>query len=76
VIKSGLILTFFNGLAAILGLVRNIMIARLLSVDDFGIASTFAMTMAFVDMSANIGIDRLVVQSKEGQSERFQATLQ
>jgi O-antigen/teichoic acid export membrane protein len=76
VIKSGLFLTFFNGLAAVLGLVRNIMIARLLSVDDFGIASTFAMTMAFVDMSAYIGIDRLIIQAKDGQSERFQATLQ
>jgi O-antigen/teichoic acid export membrane protein len=76
VIKSGLILTFFNGLAAMLGLIRNIMIARLLSVDDFGIASTFAMTMAFVDMSANVGIDRLIVQAKDGQSERFQSTLQ
>jgi O-antigen/teichoic acid export membrane protein len=76
VIKSGLILTFFNVVAAVLGLVRNIMIARLLSVENFGIASTFALTMAFVDMSANIGIDRLIVQSKSGQDPRFQASLQ
>jgi O-antigen/teichoic acid export membrane protein len=76
VIKSGLILTIFNVIAAMLGLVRNIMIARLLSVEDFGIASTFALTMALVDMSANIGIDRLIVQSKDGEAEGFQSTLQ
>lgn len=75
-IRSGLILTFFNVIAAMLGLLRNIMIARWLSVEDFGIASTFALTMALVDMSANIGIDRLIIQSKLGESERFQATLQ
>lgn len=75
-IRSGLILTFFNLIAAVLGLVRNIMIARLLSIEDFGIASTFAMTMALIDMSANIGIDRLIVQSKDGEAEGFQSTLQ
>jgi O-antigen/teichoic acid export membrane protein len=76
VIKSGLILTFFHIVVAVLGLVRNFMIARWLSVEDFGIASTFALTMALVEMSANIGLDRLIVQSKDGDSKLFQATLQ
>jgi O-antigen/teichoic acid export membrane protein len=75
-IKSGLVLTFFHAVVAVLGLVRNLMIARWLSVEDFGIASTFALTMALVEMSANIGLDRLIVQSKEGDSPAFQATLQ
>ncbi len=75
-IKSGFYLTFFNTLAAVLGLVRNIIVARFISVEDFGIASTFAMAMALIDMSANIGINRLIVQSKDGHSEDFQATLQ
>ena len=75
-IKSGLILTFFHVVVAVLGLVRNLMIARWLSVEDFGIASTFALTMALVEMSANIGLDRLIVQSKDGDSKLFQATLQ
>lgn len=75
-IKSGIILTFFNVIVAALGLVRNILIARWLSVEDFGIASTFALTTAMVEMSANIGLDRLIVQAKDGNAERFQSTLQ
>jgi O-antigen/teichoic acid export membrane protein len=75
-LKSGIYLTFFNSLAAVLGLVRNIIVARLISVEDFGIASTFAMAMALIDMSANIGVNRLIVQSKDGNSEEFQASLQ
>jgi O-antigen/teichoic acid export membrane protein len=75
-LKSGFYLTFFNVIAALLGLVRNVAVARLISVEDFGIASTFAMAMALIDMSANIGISRLIVQSKDGHSEEFQASLQ
>ena len=75
-LKSGFYLTFFNIVAALLGLVRNIAIARLVSVEDFGIASTFAIAMALIDMSANIGINRLIVQAKDGHSEEFQASLQ
>jgi O-antigen/teichoic acid export membrane protein len=75
-LKSGFYLVFFNSVAAVLGLARNIIVARLISVEDFGIASTFAMAMALIDMSANIGISRLIVQAKDGHSQEFQASLQ
>jgi O-antigen/teichoic acid export membrane protein len=74
-LKSGIYLTFYNSLAAVLGLLRNVIVARLISVEDFGIASTFATAMALIDMSANIGINRLIVQAKDGHSEEFQASL-
>jgi O-antigen/teichoic acid export membrane protein len=75
-LKSGIYLTFFNSLAAVLGLVRNVIVARFISVEDFGIASTFAMAMALIEMSSNIGISRLIVQAKDGQALEFQASLQ
>jgi O-antigen/teichoic acid export membrane protein len=75
-IKAGILLSIFNGIAAVLGLLRNIAVARLLSIEDFGIASTFAMAMSLIEMSANIGISRFIVQAKDGESPEFQANLQ
>ena len=74
--KSGLYLTFFSLVSAALGLLRSIIVAHFISVEDFGIAGTFAMAMAIIDMSANIGINRLIVQSKDGHDADFQASLQ
>ena len=74
-IKGGLILTTGNLAAALLSLVRNIIIARLISVEDFGIASTFAITMAMVEMASTLSLDRLVVQARDGDDSRVLATL-
>lgn len=74
-LKSGLLLGTGNGLVALLGLIRNVLVARLLSVDDFGIASTFAITMALVEMASNIALDRLIVQAEDGDSPILQSTL-
>jgi O-antigen/teichoic acid export membrane protein len=74
-IRSGLILTSGNAAAALLSLVRNIVIARLISVEDFGIASTFAITMALVEMASNFSLDRLVVQARDGDAPRLLSTL-
>lgn len=74
-LKSGLLLSTGNILVALLGLVRNVLIARLLSIDDFGIASTFAITMALVEMASNMALDRLIVQAKDGDAPVLQSTL-
>jgi O-antigen/teichoic acid export membrane protein len=74
-IRSGLILTSGNAAAALLSLVRNIVIARLISVEDFGIASTLAITMALVEMASNFSLDRLVVQARDGDAPRLLSTL-
>jgi len=72
--KGGLLLGGGNASIALLGLIRNVLIARLISVEDFGIASTFAITMAVIEMTSNIAIDRLIIQAKDGDLPRFQAT--
>ena len=61
---------------ALLRFVRNILVARLLSVEDFGIASTFAMTFALLEMVGYLGLDRLLIQARDGEAPRVQATLQ
>src|SRR5690606_23993576 len=75
-IKGGLLLGGGNASIALLGLLRNVLIARMISVEDFGIAATFAITMAAVEMTSNIAIDRLIVQARDGDRPRFQATAQ
>ncbi len=74
-LKSGLILTFGNALGALLLLGRNILVARLVSVEDFGIASTFAITLALLEMITNFALDRLIVQAKDGEEEKLQSSL-
>jgi O-antigen/teichoic acid export membrane protein len=73
-LKTGLLLTAGNSLTALMGLMRNIIIARMVSVEDFGIASTLAITVAFVEMTSNIALDRLIVQARD--SHALQSTAQ
>ena len=74
--KSFLTLGAGNLTGAIFSLARNIIIARLLAPDDFGVATTFAMTMTLIEMASDIGLNKLIVQAKEGEDPAFQASLQ
>lgn len=61
---------------AILSLLRNLLIARLLPVEDYGIAATFAIAVAIVEMLSTLGLQQQIVQSKNGGNPQFQAVLQ
>lgn len=74
--KKALFLTTGNTISSLLLLVRNILVARLISVEDFGIASTFAITMALIEMMTQLGMDRMIVQDKDGDNPSMQAGLQ
>lgn len=75
-LKQALSLSASNGLIALVNLFRNILIARLISVEDFGIASTFAVTMSLIEMTSNFALDRMLVQTSDGGSSRFQSSVQ
>ncbi|MGI9014090.1 MAG: oligosaccharide flippase family protein [Phycisphaerales bacterium] len=55
---------------------RNVIIARMISKDDFGIASTFFIAVSLLEMVSNLGADRLLVQAADGDDPRFQRTAQ
>lgn len=55
---------------------RNLLLARLVSVEDYGVASTFAIAMAVVEMSTQFGLHVQIVQDKRGEDPAFQAALQ
>jgi O-antigen/teichoic acid export membrane protein len=71
---GGLLLTAGSVATALGSFLRNIIIARLISVEDFGIAATFALTVAMIEMCSNLAIDRLLVQAPDGEDEELQAT--
>lgn len=73
-IKGGLVLTVGNVVSAVASFLRNILVARLISVEDFGIASLFALTMSVVEMASNLSIDKIIVQAADGNEPVFQAT--
>ena len=54
--------------------IRNIIIARLISPNDFGIAATFVITVSLLEMISDLAAHRLLVQAKDGNEERFQET--
>src|SRR6056297_3280145 len=73
-LKGGLLLSGGSMLSAGCSFARNIIIARLISVEDFGIAATFALTMSLIEMASNLALDRLLVQAPDGDSPHMLAT--
>lgn len=65
-LKGGALLSFGQVLATACSFVRNIIIARVLTVEEFGIASTFAVTLSLVEMSAQLALDKYLIQHVKG----------
>lgn len=74
--RSALLILSGNAFASLLLLARNLIVARLISVEDYGIAATFAVTMAVVEMMSALGLQQQIVQARNGDDPRFQAALQ
>ena len=53
---------------------RSVIVARLLTTTDLGIAATFGLVIMFIDNVSNLGAERLLVQASDGDERRFQAT--
>lgn len=70
---SAIWLTGGQGVTLVCRFVRNVIFARILSEADFGVAATFALTLTSLELVANLSIDRVIVQSKDGDDPEFQA---
>ncbi len=51
--------------------VRSVILARLISPENFGIAATFAMTFSLVEMVSNLSAQLLLVQAPDGGDAPF-----
>jgi O-antigen/teichoic acid export membrane protein len=72
-LRSGLFLIGGSGAGFVLRFMRNVLVARLISVEDYGIASTFMVAVSFIDMSTNLNIGQLMIQDRRGDNPDFVA---
>lgn len=74
--RTALLILSGNAAASLLLLARNLIVARLISVENYGIAATFAISMAIVEMMSQLGLHQQIVQAKDGDDARYQSGLQ
>lgn len=74
IFKGAIVLTGGQAVTQVLSFARNIIVARLLSPDNMGIAATFAITIMLLEMISNLSVDMLLVQAKDGDDPLFQGT--
>lgn len=65
-----------NAFGSALLLVRNLIIARLVSPEDYGIASTFAVAMSIVEMLSYLGLNQMIVVDRDGDDPAVQKAMQ
>jgi O-antigen/teichoic acid export membrane protein len=73
-VRGSAVLTLGEGVGYGASFVRNMILARLLTTADFGIAATFAMVILLLEMSSKLGIARFVVRDKEADDPEFMAS--
>lgn len=56
--------------------IRNVIVARIISPADFGIAAVFSMTFFLLEMISNLAADTLLIQAADGDEPEFQKTAQ
>jgi O-antigen/teichoic acid export membrane protein len=76
VIRIAIIVLSGNATASLFLFARNLIVARVISVEDYGIAATFAVTMAVVEMMSQLGLQQQIVQARDGDDPNFQSALQ
>ncbi|MEO0392647.1 MAG: oligosaccharide flippase family protein [Pseudomonadota bacterium] len=59
----------------VLGLLRNLMVARLVSPEDFGVAATFAALLSILDGISDMAWDKLLIQAKDGNDQDLMASV-
>ncbi len=74
-LKKAVVLLSSNAFTSLMSLIRNLLIARLIGVEDYGIAATFAISMAVVEMMSTLGLQQLIIQDPDGHKKEMQAGL-
>ena len=75
-LRSALLILSGKAFASLLLLARNLIVARLIPIEDYGIAATFAISMSVVEMLSDLGLQRQIVQDRNGNDPHLQAGLQ
>jgi O-antigen/teichoic acid export membrane protein len=75
-LKKAIMVVSGNAFGSLFLLVRNLVVARMMSPENYGIASTFAISMSVVEMLSYLGLNQLMIVDKDGDNPRFQAAMQ
>lgn len=54
---------------------RNVLLARILGVEDYGVAITYSLLIAFVESFTFVAFDKYIVQSSHGKNRRILSTI-
>ena len=74
-LRPALLILSGNAAASGFLFVRNLAVAALVPVADYGIAATFALAMAAVEMASSFGLQQQIVQARDGDDPRLQDAL-
>jgi len=74
-LKSGILVFSANVLDAGAVLLRNALLARLLTVEQFGVVATFTILLTLADAVQNAGLNRMIVQAPDADQPIVQDTL-
>lgn len=69
-LSSGLLLLLGNLAIGLIMVGRNVLIANFVSVEHYGIAMTFAITVSLIEMATNLMADTYVVKAENGDEDR------
>lgn len=58
------------------GLVRTVIVASIIGTANMGIAATFILTIGFLEAISAVSGDKLLIQDREGDTERMQGSVQ
>lgn len=75
-LKGGLKLGVGQVISQVCSFIRSIIIARLISPEDYGIAAIFATVFVLLEQVSNLAADKLLIQAKDGNDPGFQKTAQ
>lgn len=74
-VYGGALLSGGVALVAAFTFIRSLLLARGISVEDFGIATALLTSLSLIQMSTAIAVEKQVLQDEEGASQRFLATV-
>ena len=70
-VRGSLLLALSEGVGWGSSFVRNMILARMLTKADFGIAATFSLILTLLEFSAKLGVGQFVIRDKEGGQPDF-----
>lgn len=74
-LRNAMVLISGNGAGFVIRFVRNILIARLISVENYGIASTFLVATTLVTMATDLDFGKFILQNRRGNDQDFIAVV-